>query len=143
VLTASGTVYVEWPFGGALEAKIEAHDEELDSTPIRRAAARVSEDRRVPCEAWDLHHDLFELPPIPQDLPTFRADTDTTVEEDLRLIKIAGGDQFLVGLTNRGHVLKIDLQTDDDDFEDGFTTLRRNFRHGERKWEYVSLLSHC
>ncbi|KAF9519464.1 hypothetical protein BS47DRAFT_1468626 [Hydnum rufescens UP504] len=132
VLTDSGTVYVEWPFGAQWE---------LRSMRTMRTAARVSEDRRVPCEAWDLHHDLFELPPIPQNLPTLRADTDATVEEDLRLIKIAAGDQFLVGLTNRGHVLRIDLETDDGDLEDGLTTLRLKFRHGERKWEYLPQFS--
>ena len=143
VLTALGTVYVGWPFEGEMKAKIDAHDQELDSAPIRRAAARVSEDRKVPCEVWDLHHDLFELPSIPRDLPTLGANTDSTNEEELRLIKIAAGDQFIVGLTNGGHVLKIDIQIDDQDFENGLRAIRQSFRYGERKWEYVSLCQCC
>lgn len=50
-----------------------------------------------------------------------------------RLIKIAAGDQFMIGLTNYGHVLKFDLTGIDNQSTSGELASAFNQRH----WQYV------
>jgi SCF-associated factor 1 len=78
----------------------------------------------VACVPWDLEMDPTRLPALPP-LPDL-ANTGESQEdrEPTQLIQIAGLDNCLVGLTNRGHVLKIDELRDDNSASRGH-------------WEYV------
>jgi SCF-associated factor 1 len=87
--------------------------------------ARLSDDGVIPCVTWNLQKDPVRLPAIPH-LPELRNTGDSgRSDEETQLIQIAGGDQFIIGLTNKGHVLKFA------ELDDEITT-----SHG--RWEYVS-----
>jgi SCF-associated factor 1 len=63
----------------------------------------------IPCHTWEMNMDPVKLPILP-DLPDLPA-TGLPEEErrkETKLIKIAAFDNSLVGLTNKGHVLKMD-----------------------------------
>lgn len=79
-------------------------------------------DGVIPCSTWDLENNPTELPPLPglPQLTGTNLDAET-LRKETALIKIAAMDRSLVGLTNKGHVVKIDLSTE-----------------GSR-WEYVRL----
>ena len=141
VLTASGSVYTEWPWGGVLKNKLEQHVRELELQKVVVPA----QDGVIHCKTWELHHDLLELPPIPSDLPSISPLTSDVDElgnnvekEERRLVKIAGGEGFLIGLTNEGHVLRIDFNIDYEDQD--LSRLRDAFRRRTCQWEYVRLV---
>ena len=78
----------------------------------------------IPCDILDIGMDPTKLPTLP-DLPDLPA-TGLSVEErrkETRLIKIAACIDHLIGLTNKGHVLKLNGLGDE-----GYT----------RIWRYVS-----
>ena len=67
----------------------------------------------IPCHTWEINVDPVKLPVLP-DLPDLPV-TGLPKEErrkETKLIKIAALSNCLVGLTNKGHVLKIDGLTD-------------------------------
>jgi len=69
----------------------------------------------IPCYTWGIKKDPAKLPILP-DLPDLPA-TGLPEEEqrkETKLIKIAAFENCLVGLTNKGHVLKIDGLADED-----------------------------
>lgn len=138
VLTASGSVYTEWPWGGVLKNKLEEHTRELELQQVVVPA----QDGVIHCKTWELHHDLLELPPIPSSLPSISPLTSEVDElgndvgkEERRLVKIAGGEGFLIGLTNEGHVLRIDFNIDYEDQD--LSRLRDAFRRRTCQWEYL------
>ena len=108
VLTRSGDVYAWWPFGDTLGSVYRKTVAELDLDESTKAI--VPDDGTViPCHTWEINEDPVKLPILP-DLPDLQA-TGLPKEElkkDTKLIKIAAFDNCLVGLTNKGHVLKID-----------------------------------
>jgi len=114
VLTKSGDVYAWWPFGDAFEDLYEETMAKLDEDESTKAI--VSDDETViPCYTWEIKVDPTKLPILP-DLPYLPA-TGLPAEEwrkETKLIKIAASDNCLIGLTNKGHVLKIDGLTDED-----------------------------
>lgn len=114
VLTRSGDVYAWWPFGDTFEDRYQAKMSQLDLQESTRAI--VPDDGTVvPCHTWEINKDPLKLPILP-DLPDLQA-TGLPEEErrkETKLIKIAAFDNCLVGLTNKGHVLKIDGLTDED-----------------------------
>ena len=114
VLTKSGDVYAWWPFGGTFEESYRETMVELDKDESTKAI--VPENTTViPCHTFEVHKDPLKLPILPN-LPDLRA-TGLPEEEgrkETKLIKIAAFDNCLVGLTNKGHVLKIDGLTDED-----------------------------
>ena len=126
----SGVVYVAWPFRGRIFLHLRDH---FDGKP-------EWVDGVVHCEPWQAHIDLVRLPPIPP-LPTPnplpRAD-DFLVH----LATIAVGHNFLVGLTNFGHVLKFSLQLGDLEDQDGenvgIRVLNTAITAGHARWDYVS-----
>ena len=69
----------------------------------------------IPCHTWEINKDPIRLPTLP-DLPDFLG-TGLLEEErkkETKLIKIAAFNFYLIGLTNKGHVLKIDgMRTED------------------------------
>jgi SCF-associated factor 1 len=96
-LTKNGDVLVWFPFDRRMEQIIESHDNVMNAEHHKAAATA---DKAIPCSTWDLTLDPVKLPPLPL-LPTL-----VEIKEDIRLIKIAGFDNNLIGLTNQGHVLK-------------------------------------
>lgn len=71
------------------------------------------------------------LPALPS-LPNISENNDSSLT---RLVKIAAGDQFIVGLTNHGHVVKIDLPTVNLDRSFGQTTMSLK----SDQWIYMPL----
>ena len=101
--------------------KNAAMDEEGDRN------AYGTEDHRIPCVTWSLRADPLRIPPIPQ-LPDLES-TGVSQEErskETTLIKIAAFDNHLIGLTNKGHVLKFGDLSNEYSFDR--TT----------RWQYVS-----
>lgn len=105
ILTQSGDVLVFWPSEGEIgqiyDKENDAMDEEGDCN------AYGTEDHCIPCITWSLRADPLQIPPIPQ-LPDLES-TGVSQEESseaTNLIKIAAFDNHLIGLTNKGHVLK-------------------------------------
>jgi SCF-associated factor 1 len=82
-----------------MEENIELHDNTMNAQNHKAVA---TPDRVIPCSVWDLNLDPFKLLALPS-LPTL-----VELKEETKLIKIAGLDHKLIGLTNQGHVLKFD-----------------------------------
>lgn len=114
LLTRSGDVYAWWPFGGTLDSNYRETTMELNKD--ESTSAFVPDDEKViPCHAWEMKQDPMKLPVLP-DLPDLPATglSEVESEKETKLIKIAALDNCLVGLTNKGHVLKIDGLTDEE-----------------------------
>ena len=105
-LTRSGDVCVWWL--NTIEGQYRAAVEELDKDESTKAI--VPEGGMViPCHTLEIHEDPIKLPALP-DLPALPG-TGLSGEEcwkETKLIKIAALTSCLIGLTNKGHVLKID-----------------------------------
>ncbi|CAE7217054.1 unnamed protein product [Rhizoctonia solani] len=122
-LTKIGTAFVVFPFNGSFERDLE----ERRSQGLPEVKAQGDE---VPCACTDIQHHPTKLPPIPNNLPTLHTDT---VDPDAppKLVQIAAGDKFVVGLTDGGHVLKLDLPTYDE------SELGRIIARGDLHWNYL------
>ena len=123
VLARSGDVYAWWPFDGSFENLYWQTMSELDRDRSTRAV--VSGDETViPCHAWEIRNDPVKFPPLPDlpDLPSIGI-PKKELKEKTKLIKIAAFASSMIGLTNKGHVLKIDGLTDG---------------NSVRHWRYVS-----
>lgn len=129
----SGTVYVAWPFRGRAFLQMRDH---FDGKP-------EWDEGVVHCEPWKAQIDLVRLPPIPSLPPS-----DPLSQEEpgfpSQLSTIAVGHNFLVGLTNFGHVLTINLEQGDLDGFDGeagqdvgIRVLNAAIAAGRVRWEYV------
>ena len=88
-------------------------------------------DGVVKCATWQLQFEPVGLPHVPKDLPALRKGS----EGPGKLIKIAAGDGFLIGLTSEGHVLKMNLSGITS--EQGLEELNGLFEKKLRTWEYV------
>ena len=101
----SGDVYAWWPFGKTFKDQYRKATIKLD-----RDESIVPEGGTVmPCHTWEIKKDPVKLPILP-DLPDL-LETGLSEEEcrkDTKLIKIAAFNTCLIGLTNKGHVLKMD-----------------------------------
>ena len=112
VLARSGDVYAWWPFNRSFENRYLRAMRELDRDRSTRAI--VSGDETiVPCHVWEMKYDPIKLPALPDlpDLPSTGIPKKER-EKSTKLIKIAAFSGSMVGLTNKGHVLKIDGLTD-------------------------------
>jgi len=128
VLTKSGDVLVFWPSAGEMNARITAKNEEMDRDGDKKAI--VGNGDSIPCITWNLHMDPTRLPSLPP-LPTLPEAVDQQETDDgIYLIQIAGLDNNIIGLTNKGHVLKYGHLEDETTVSSG-------------RWEYVSLLFLC
>ena len=109
VLMRSGDVYAWWPFGDTFEDQYWATMAEpaVDESTKTTVPA-------IPCCTWEINKDPVKLPTLPDlpDLPTTGLSEER--RKDTKLIEIAGFNNCLIGLTNRGHVLKIDGLIDED-----------------------------
>ena len=119
LLTKSGEVLLWWPFSGAMGSVVER--------TMRGAGHNTAhpEGNVIPCVPWDLDLAPTRLPSIPSlpDLPDAGSREGT---QQTQLIQIAAFDNHIVGLTNRGHVLKYGSLLSEDEV-----------LHGH--WEYVSI----
>ncbi|PIL24865.1 hypothetical protein GSI_12752 [Ganoderma sinense ZZ0214-1] len=116
ILTESGDVLVYWPSSGrfkeAIDKKMEEFDSSDDEVFVAATKARPSESEPsvVPCHWWVLHGaDLVRLPPIPaSSLPEIRGTglAQDALDRETKLVKIAALDNNIIGLTNKGHVLR-------------------------------------
>ena len=117
VLTKSGDVYAWWPFGGTFEDRYRRTVDELDLDASTKAIVPEG-GTIIPCHTWEIAKDPVKLPILP-DLPNLTATglSEEELRKETKLIKIAAFDNSLVGLTNKGHVLKIDGLTDEDSIQ--------------------------
>ena len=117
VLTRSGDVYAWWADAGTFrELYLETHDPTMGLIADHEGV--------IHCQTLELKMDPIKLPTLP-DLPDLLA-TGLSEEEhrkETKLIKIAACDDCLIGLTNKGHVLKLD-ELDNEEYT--------------RIWRYVS-----
>ena len=121
VLVKSGDVFAWWPFSGTLERKIQNVNQQMNksSNSLVRGVNGV-----ISCVPWDTDLIPERLPPLPS-LPELE-EIDTEPRKKTKLVKIAGFDGHIVGLTNKGHVLK-------------FRGLENEQTIAQGTWTYVSL----
>lgn len=133
VLTQSGDVVAFWPFSGSVHDRITAKDEEFEQSPSNAKRARVDPEKpnEIPCYHWRMNGvDPVRLPPIPaRQLPELPQSglSDEQLGEETKLVKIAGADNTIIGLTNKGHVLKYSMLSGENTYQLG-------------SWEFVSSL---
>ncbi|KAG5637293.1 hypothetical protein H0H81_005088 [Sphagnurus paluster] len=84
------------------------------------------DDDTIPCVTWELAADPVRLPSLPI-LPDLHTHGDDD-EKPTQLIEIAGLDGHLIGLTNKGHVLK-------------FGNLDSETTSSQGRWEYLPAFS--
>lgn len=128
VLTKGGDVLVWWPFAGRLSERLTARDEELDADSQNRA---IPVNGVIPCVVSQVEVDPVVLPSLPylpelSDPKSMEENLDTKGET--KLIQIGGLDGCLIGLTNKGHVLK-------------FSSLEHETTASSGSWQYVSHFS--
>lgn len=115
ILTTSGDVLVYWPYSGTLKQVLDTKSEELDAAGDKQAYA--TSDHTIPCVISTIEAEPFRLPAIPV-LPVL-PDTGLSQEqlnEETKLVKIAAYDNIIIGLTNKGHVLKFSGLTNEEDY---------------------------
>jgi len=120
VLVKSGAVYAWWPFSGSLRWEIASRDWEMDTYPDSFAQGV---EGVVQCAPWDTGLIPERLPPLPP-LPVLSREGEGA--EETKLVKIAGLDEQIIGLTNKGHVLM-------------FTGAPSGLAEAHGRWTYVSL----
>ncbi|KAJ7180697.1 regulator of chromosome condensation 1/beta-lactamase-inhibitor protein II [Mycena filopes] len=103
LLTKSGEVFAFWPRSGTMEEQIDAKNASLDEDSERRFLAKAT-DGSIPCVTWELEMDPTRLPPLPA-LPNLNSTGDDDAGGELKIIKIAAMDAYLVALTSQGHVV--------------------------------------
>ena len=107
VLTKSGDVYLWWLYEGAFGEQYWKAMAKLDEDESTNAIVPDG-GTVIPCHTWEINLDPIKLPILPR-LPDLLA-TGLSEEEhrkETKLIKISAFDNSLVGLTNKGHVLKM------------------------------------
>lgn len=114
-----------WPFGDNMFQQYTLHMHEMDEEGDKFAEA--PEGGAIPSVAWDFAYNPSKLPELPElpDIHHGKADHSDAASV-LKLIKIAAMDRFLIGLTNKGHVLKYGDLSGENGLQNGH-------------WEYVSL----
>ncbi|KIO32011.1 hypothetical protein M407DRAFT_67253 [Tulasnella calospora MUT 4182] len=143
MLNESGTVYVLWPLTEAEEFKrvMDNLNETLDESGEHKASAiEVEGEDVIPCSSLAIAASPLVLPPIPDDLPDLSSadPASESFEATVVLVRIGAGDDFLVGLTNKGHVLSIDLTGGGDRAPQGSEWLREQWRTRRRPgWVYL------
>ncbi|KAG6821200.1 hypothetical protein H0H93_004020 [Arthromyces matolae] len=123
VLTVSGDVFIWWPFSGSTAETIEVINTQMNEQGDKKASPQA--DNSIPCVTWDLNENPTQLPLIPS-LPEI-SDGESE-DKPTQLIQIAGMDTQIVGLTNKGHVLK-------------FGNLQSKATISNGRWEYLPQFS--
>lgn len=101
---------------------VEQKMQEMDAQGEKKAQA--SAERVIPCVPWKMEEMPARLPAVPP-LPELPHTGSTSQFSEMQLIQIAAFDQHIIGLTNRGHVLK-------------FGPLHNESGVADGRWEYVS-----
>lgn len=124
ILTYLGDVLVWWPFSGIMKDRIESANREMDAQGDKKA--NQDPHSVIPCATWALDVDPIQLPSIPS-LPDLN---NGSIDErgPTRLVKIAGLDRHVIGLTNKGHVLK-------------YGSLDDELSVARGSWEYVRFIT--
>jgi SCF-associated factor 1 len=122
VLTNGGEVYVWWPLDGAFAEMNQAHADQCDGDPSERVR---DGDCVVDCRPWEVALDPWLIRPVAASLPKLKEDGGGT-----KIVKIAAGDDFLIGLTEGGHVLKANMPQGHASFSNALLRPR---------WEYVGI----
>ncbi|ESK97802.1 f-box protein [Moniliophthora roreri MCA 2997] len=121
VLTKSGDVLVWWPFSGRLKERFDEKMAEMDRDGDKKVLP--IEDNTIPCIPWEVEEHPTLLPPLPP-LPDF---SEEKSDKETRLIQIAGYEDHLIGLTNKGHVLLFDSLGGDTSVQNGRWTYLPKF----------------
>ncbi|CUA74633.1 hypothetical protein RSOLAG22IIIB_05641 [Rhizoctonia solani] len=124
-LTETGTTFAVFPFHGSFERELGERTAQAGTLPEVKP-----QGDQVPCVCTDFQHHPTKLPPIPSDLPVLHTDP-LKPDAPPKLVQIAAGDKFVVGLTDGGHVLKLDLPTYDE------SELGRIITRGDLRWNYL------
>ncbi|CAE6509498.1 unnamed protein product [Rhizoctonia solani] len=124
-LTETGTAFVVFPFHGSFASELEEH-----RTQAGTPSGVNRQGDEVPCVCMDFQYHPTRLPPIPDDLPTLHPNL-LAPDAPPKLIQIAAGDKFVVGLTDGGHVLKLDLPTYNE------SEIGRMITRGDLSWNYL------
>ncbi|PCH35768.1 RCC1/BLIP-II [Wolfiporia cocos MD-104 SS10] len=130
VLTSSGDVVVYWPSSHSMRsaAEVSRRNSHSNRGPI---ITTETEPNMIPCEVLDINARPVRLPTLPcRCLPDL---TGTGLSEELqnaptKLIKIAGLDGALIGLTNKGHVVR-------------YNGLISEYTYQHDYWEYLPKFS--
>jgi SCF-associated factor 1 len=137
---------VWWPGSGTIKAAYDtamaAQDEHMHTQGGDALRARpVAGTRDIPCHVWELAapDSVVMLPDIPYDLPelmnTGESDEARHRDPSTRIIEIAGADNAIIALTNRGHVLKYDRLGDEVEYTQGrWTYVRPSCGRAFRSW---------
>ncbi|KAF8587910.1 RCC1/BLIP-II [Ramaria rubella] len=125
VLTHGGEVYVWWPFDGELGLLNDTEEEHANENP--EPHDDTSSD--IQCHFWEANVAPQQIPNVSSTLPKLLGNDK---EPGMKIVKIAAGDDFLIGLTEGGHVLKVD-------FHDGHTSFNNPLRRP--RWEYMERFS--
>lgn len=126
ILTKGGEVYVWWPAKGLYKTLIREHDRQTEER-ARRGQGINDQDGTVECAVWELNADPYPLRDVDADLPKLRPDAP---QDHTKITQIAAGDDFLIGLTKGGHVLKVNFFGQDEHFTGPPA--------GRPRWTYVS-----
>ncbi|GJE93578.1 hypothetical protein PsYK624_097370 [Phanerochaete sordida] len=115
-----------------MREEIRRVNEALDELgDITKAYVSKDHPQVIPCHVWDMERvEPCQLPDIPEDLPHLAGaglDRDL-LDEETQIIKLAALDHVLIGLTNKGHVLRFNRLEDE-----------ATYRHGH--WEYLPYFS--
>lgn len=156
MLNRSGMAYVLWPSttGEDFERAMSNLNGTLDESGEHKASAiQLDGEDVIPCTSLAIAASPLVLPSIPADLPDlsttregFEATIDasgkvveaTHYDEGLKLVRIAAGDNFLIGLTNKGHVLSIDLTGGGESLPQGSEWLKELWKTRRRPgWVYL------
>jgi SCF-associated factor 1 len=119
MLTQYGDVFVWWPFSGQMETRIQS---EMNGEGAGNTSSPRNRNGAIPCVPWELDLAPTRLPSIPA-LPDLSSGTNS--EQPTQLIKVAGLDNLLIGLTNKGHVL-------------AFESLHNETSASNGHWQYVN-----
>ena len=119
VLTESGDVLVYWQSSGSMGKAFKEKMSVMDGYDgSGESRVRPDKNYRIQCATWQMEQDPFRLRPIP-DLPLLQSNglSEKEQAEPTKLVRIAGMDNVLMGLTNKGHVLKYDGLHDERSFD--------------------------
>ena len=90
-----------------MKAQFDRHVESLDGDNDQRSTKVHESAGTIPCDCWEIDAQPILLPSLPA-LPDLMASSNTepNKETTTKITQIAGLDGYLIGLTNKGHVLK-------------------------------------
>ena len=122
ILTRSGDVYIVYPFDEYARKEHEKRCEESET-------GLEIEGNRISCKTWKLKCELYKLREIGDLTELDQRHGSPGSKSPPKIISIAATDKFLIGLTDKGHVLKINQ------FDSGKKTQIK-----DQNWVYVITL---